>query len=368
MKYKLFLILSSAIMLLVACNGAKSTENAEFDPRDTVQVPEGITGEDSIAYIENVIFQSPITAEQLLSLHEVHDLDEYIVIRDMEDDEDSSYIFTLRDSCAMRLANRFMRMYHLVYQNGNATDNFQLATAVNAILDSFCAVVPEVPRDSAIYEIERVTNEHFGISNYHIAMQSYVLAAVEYYLTYEAYRRLLYDMPSNLRELAEKEYVAWLDLNEARYVFWRDVSYRQEWYSLKPMEIEYYYSVLAQNRQEELRIERDIILRAKPYRQKGKTVTTRQWEDWIAKRSVPEDADILEEMDDGEELMPDEATVKECTSNLRSAFNRWLAAHQAIAAALPEDQGKSYDNLTADMHARIIQTLPSIVPLPDFYF
>ena len=42
--------------------------------------------------------------------------------------------------------------------------------------------------------------------------------------------------------------------------------------------------------------------------------------------------------------------------------SRWLSARQAIASALPEEQGKSYDNITADIHCRIIGKLEDLIP------
>ena len=359
----------AAVLLMAGCGENRA---GSFDPRDTVQVPEGLTGEDSIAYIENAIFQSPITAEQLLSLAEVHSLEEclyYYNNFEMAEDnpEDAAnYLATYRDSCAMRLANRFLRMHYLVYNNGKAQDKMQFAVAVNTIVDNFHAEMPELPRDSVIGEVSRVVSKFSALSQVEMNLESYIDAALDYYLTIDAYRQWLADVPPAFKKLAEEEYVAWHDFNEARFTLWRDVSYRQEWYSMKPMEMEYYHSVLSQNRRAELAVERDIVLNAKLYRQLGRTVTTSQWEAWIAKSSEPEDADFLRELDDEtlDIYMPDEATVTECVGNLRSTFQRWLAARQALAAALPEAQRKSYDNLTADMHARIIGTLPSIVPLP----
>jgi len=47
---------------------------------------------------------------------------------------------------------------------------------------------------------------------------------------------------------------------------------------MKTMEKEGYYENLSKNRRVELETESDFILKNKPYRQKGKTVTTSQWE------------------------------------------------------------------------------------------
>ena len=342
-----------------------------IDPRDTVQVPEGLSGEDSIAYIENMVIQSPISADDLLGLAEVHSLEEWLFNynnfdRAAEEPEYADkFLATRRDSCAMRLANRFMRMHNLVNENGDAMDELQWAVAVNAILDTFRAEIPEVVPDSALDEIQRVMDKFSSLTQIEMNMQCYVMAAVDYYRAIEAYRQWLEAVPANLKTLAQDEYEAWHDLNQSRFSFWRDVSYQQEWYSMKPMEIEAYYSNLADNRRAELAVERSIVLGGKPYRQLGKTVTTPQWEKWIAKKSKPEDYDLLVEME-RTDLIPDESLVSEYVNQLKTSFSRWLAARQALAAALPEDRGTSYDNLTADIHSRMVGQLPLLVPIMEY--
>ena len=190
---------------------------------------------------------------------------------------------------------------------------------------------------------------------------SSIYARIDYYRAIEAYRQWLSAVPAHLKPLAQEEYAAWHDLNEARFAFWNDVSYQQEWYSMKPMEINAYYGNLAENRCEELAQEQAIILQGKAYRQKGKTVTTKVWEKWIADNSVPEDADDLKKWGQAN-LLPDKETVAERVKGLKAAFSRWLKARQAMAAALPEEQGKSYDSITADIHSRMVGLLPDIVP------
>ena len=71
MNYRTPLII--ALTALLAACGHKSNP---FDPRDTVQVPEGYTGEDSIAYIENALLTRPMSAENLRALAEVDPLQE----------------------------------------------------------------------------------------------------------------------------------------------------------------------------------------------------------------------------------------------------------------------------------------------------
>lgn len=357
---------SVLVVLTASCGHRSSVAGCVLDPRDTVNVPEWLSGEDSLAYIENALLQSPISADDLLNLAEVHNIED--LLNDYNNFEKAAiypeyakdFLATGRDSAAMCLENRILRMYDAVSQKGNAPDMLQWAVAVNTSLDEYCAKVPSVARDSALVEAERVIARFSSLTQYEMNFQSYVSAVREYYSTIEAYRLWLEAVPSEWKPFALEEYEAWHDLNEARFALWCDVSYQQEWYSMKPMEIEAYYEALSINRRAELAIERDIILRGESYCQKGKTVSTKEWEDWIAKSSVPEDMELLQEMESN--LIPDEELVKARVAYLRTTFSRWLTSRQAFAAALPRDRGMSYDNLTADIHSRMIGTLDSLYP------
>jgi hypothetical protein len=53
-------------------------------------------------------------------------------------------------------------------------------------------------------------------------------------------------------------------------------------------------------------------------------------------------------------------------NTLKSTFSRWLKARQALAAALPEEQGDSYDFLTADIHSRMVGKLADIIPYENW--
>lgn len=356
MNYRATLIV--ALTALLAACGHKSNT---LDPRDTVKVPEWYSGEDSIAYIENVLLKSPVSTEDLLALAEVHSLEGFLYNYNRDDEDYPAPTVTHRDSAAMRLANRFMRMHHAVDEKGVAMDQLTWVVAVDAILDTFRCEVPDLPADSALGEITRVMDKFSSLSQSEMNMMCYVESSVEAYRTLKAYSQWLAEVPSRLAELARDEYAAWYDLNRARFTLWRDVSYRQDWYSMKPMEVESYYSNLMENRRAELALERGIIMGGKPYRQQGRTVSTAQWESWIAEHSVPEDLDLLQEFD--ADRIPTQEFVEECVSSLKATFDRWLKARQALAAALPEEQGTSYDNLTADIHSRMVGTLKPLVPL-----
>ena len=67
---------------------------------------------------------------------------------------------------------------------------------------------------------------------------------------------------------------------------------------------------------------------------------------------------------DGE--LPSDSIVTNRVNALKTAFTRWMAARQAIAAALPKQQDISYDNLTADIHCRMIGKLASIIPYEEW--
>lgn len=367
----LILTVLIAVVVLNACGGHS---NRYVNPRDTVQVPEGITGEDSIAYIEDVIVRSPISARDLLALAEVHTVEDWLYYYNNTELVERNPDFpeyaelcrvTPQDSAAMRLANRFMRMSYLTRMNGDADDMLQFAVAVNAAIDTFRWDYPSISPQEAADEVSNVVGRYSSMTQSEMNFESYVDASLDYYRTIEAYRQWLEDVPETLRSLAHEEYKAWYDLHEARFSLWRDVSYRQEAYSMKPMEIEGYYENLSRNRRAELEVERNIVLDAMPYKQLGKTVNTAQWENWIAQSSVPEDIDILIAVG-AEKRIPDDSLVSERVEALRSAFAQWLTVRQAIASSLPKEQGRSYDNLTADIHSRIIGKLPPLIPLQEW--
>lgn len=370
MKRTIFTILS-AIVLMSACGGHTINTGSNFDPQDTVVVPEGLTGEDSIAYIENMIVKSPISATDLLRLAEVHTVQDRLFhcyeeagcpVYDPYSREDHQT--ERRDSAAMSLANKLIRMADLVNLNGDANDKLQWAVAVSAAIDSFHVAVPSLPIDSVISDINRVVTKFSNDTQSELNFIAYVDATLDYYCTIEAYRQWLSEVPSNLKSLMQNEYVAWHNFNEARFAFWRDVSYNQEWYSMKPMEIEGYYENLSANRRAELEEERSTILGGKPYFQKGKTVTSAQWEKWITVHSVPEDIDYLRN-EFWEDRIPSDSIVSNRVNALKSSFSQWIGARKAIAKALPQEQSKWYQNITDDIHCRIIGKLANIIPLEE---
>lgn len=363
-------ILFSTSVMFIACGGrSTSGSDSDVNPWDTVKVPEGYTGEDSIAYIEDAVLKSNITAEDLLGLAEVHSVEDMLFDYNNEEKAEDNpeyakeHIVTHRDSSALQLVNRIMRMSELVKQNGKANDKLQWAVAVNTAIDTFLVNEPTIRKDQAFEEIERVTSKFSSDTQTEMNFISYIYATLDYYQTIEAYRQWLQAVPKDIRPLAQEEYEAWHDLNDARFNLWNDVSYRREWYSMKPLEIEGYYTNLSENRRAELNVERDIILNGKLYKQKGQTVTAKEWEKWIEDNSVPEDLDMLEKNDT---RIPNDSIVTNRVSTMKTTFARWLKARQDLAAALPKEQGDSYDYLTADMHSRMTGKLEAIIPYDNY--
>ena len=370
-KSLVFLFVAAFAVLFFSGYHLSAQSETKINPRDTVQVPEGFVGDDSIAYIEDVVVRSPILASDLLSLAEQHKVEDMMLNYGKTEDgsgyspeRQEALTITHRDSAALRLANRFLRMTDLVRSNGNATDRLQWVEAVHAAIDTFQIAVPAVPHDSIMNEMLHLMEKFCLETQMELNFQSHMYSMIDYYSTIEAYMQWMEDAPSDLSELVGEEYKAWHGLNEARFAFWNDVSYRREWYSMKPMEINGYYEYLSSNRRAELEVERAIILDGKPYRQKGKTVSSREWNEWIEAHSVPEDYEIYKDVSD---MIPADSVVTNRVNSLKSAFAQWLAARQALAAALPKDKGVSYDNLTADIHSRIIGKLPSIISYGSEY-
>ena len=353
----LFSLITLCILLLSACGVRSASSPDDINSRDTVIVPEGLIGEDSIAYIENAMLKDHITVSDFLNLAEVHELEDRLFLY-------NDSISTPRDKAAMRLANRFMRM-HYVAISGDADSKLQWAMAVNAVLDTFRVAIPSLPKDSVLNEIIRVADEYSSETQSEMNFQCYIRSSVDYYRTIEAYRQWIQAVPSDIRPLVQEEYEAWHDLNSARFTLWDEVSYRQEWYSMKPMEIEGYRENLSSNRRAELEVEREIILSGKSYQQKGKTVTAKEWDQWIADNSVPKDIDDLKKMGDTDRI-PSDSLVADRVNTLKSTFAQWLKARQALAAALPKEQGDSYDFLTADIHSRMVGKLEYIIPYENW--
>ena len=304
--------------------------------------------------------QSPITASDLLGQPEVHVVEKCVFNynnferAEMFPEDADDFIATYRDSAAMRLANRFYQMGDIVRTKGNADDKLQWAIAVNVALNSFRKTVPYLPKDSAINEIQRVVEKFISGVGCEYYFRDDIWSMVEDYQIIEFYRRWLLAVPAYLKPLAQKEYETWHDFNEARFSFWEEVSYRA------PIEIACYHYDLSNERREELEVERRIILDDKPYLQKGQTMTAQEWEKWIVDHSALSLEEVIE-MGLIKSISRD-SIVKEQVRTFKSTFSQWMSARRAIANALPKEQGRYYNNLTADIQCLIIDKLDKIIP------
>lgn len=162
--------------------------------KSKTQDTETCSGEDSIAYTDNAVLKSPMSAEDLLGLEEDFSVEDELVnynnyeLARMFDDKET-FFANHRDSAAIRLANRFMCMAGYVSQYGDANDKLQWAVAVNAVLDTFRVAEPSVRSDSVLDEIDRVIERFSSQTMREAYFQSSVASTVDYYLAIEACRK-----------------------------------------------------------------------------------------------------------------------------------------------------------------------------------
>ena len=78
--FLLISLITLSISMLSACGRRSASGPDNINPRDTVIVPEGITGEDRIAYIENAMLKDHITLSDFLELAEVHELEDRLFL------------------------------------------------------------------------------------------------------------------------------------------------------------------------------------------------------------------------------------------------------------------------------------------------
>lgn len=90
------------------------------------EIPEGLTKEEQIAYIENNVLTTPVSVSELLALQPVHTLD--------PDECEWKYISDAGWE-KIRLMNRFMRMQYVAL--GNPRDELIWAMATQVILADY---------------------------------------------------------------------------------------------------------------------------------------------------------------------------------------------------------------------------------------
>ena len=305
------------------------------NPDTIISVPEGLSKEDQIAYIENHVLTSPISADELLALSPIHTLD----------DPDLAWLPSLptQGDAQVQMANRFMRMQYVAL--GDPMDELQWVIAVQTILKEY-ATNYKVTMTQALDDMLGSVEYLAAGTMPEINRYCYIAASVEYYKTLAVYYEFLQKAEkSPLQELLRDEYVAWNKLNKARHNAYVNIVRAGEWYSALPMEYEGQYAAYAQRRRELLSIETDILYGNTTYRKQHPLVRTADWDNYIKNilnGTIDDYAEIAAQVD---------TTVRV-----------WLQIRQSIARQLPAAQATSYDNLTADYHWLITNNDEPIPP------
>lgn len=311
---------------------------ARLDALDTeLEIPEGFTKEDKIAYIENYVLTSPISVIELLALQPIHTLDpaehywEYI--------SDAGWD-------KIRLMNRFMRMQLVAI--GDPMDELRWVEAVQITLDAY-ATSYDITPEQAVDSIASASEYLCGGTQYEMNQCAYVLSSVEYYKTLAAYKDFIEQMSNNLQSLFYDEYIAWNKMNKARHNAYVNIVRADDHYSALPMELEAMYSAYAEKRTQLLDIEKQILFGGETYYVQHPVVRTANWKRYLQS--------LRKKCVDDEAL----AIVLELDETTRT----WIAIRQNIAKTLPPAIGTSYDNVTADYHWAITNEEEHIVGMYD---
>lgn len=285
-----------------------------------IEMPDDLTEEDQIAYIENQVLTTPVSAAELLALQPIHTLDptnqEYLTDADWK---------------KFALMNRFMRMQYVAL--GDPTDELNWAEATQTILNDYATPLG-ITRELALDSILSAAAYLCCGTQYQINQCLYVQSSVEYYKTLAAYKDFIEQMPEDLQTLLYEEYAAWNKLNKARHNAYVNIVRAGEHYSALPMEYEEMYAAYAEKRRQLLDVETQILSEGKEYRLQHPVVRTANWEGYLQtlKYRSPDDEAL--------------AIVQDLDETVRT----WISVRQKIARQLPAEVGKSYDNLTADYH------------------
>ena len=306
---------------------------------DTALVlPDGLTEEEKVIYIENHVLTTPITAEELLALTPVHDLDPSTEW--YEGGWPEEY---MEKVC---IANRFMRMQYVAY--GDPMDELQWMEAAYAILTEYAS-------SHAITESQALDSMLAGLvhmeagSQFDMNQWSYVLASVEYYRTLAAYKSLIDAMPEFKKDMFIQEYKAWNKMNKARHKAYVHIRRAGDHYSSLPMEYEAMYAAYATYRRNLLTKENDVVWANKKYNRKHPIVKAEDWEDYL-------DTKLYRTAED-----EDSALVNEVDQTVRT----WFRTRKRIAKNVFSGYQDSYDNLTNDYYWTIIHEAE---PMPRGYY
>ena len=306
---------------------------------DTVPVlPEGLTEEEAVVYIENQVLTSPITAKELLLLKPVHDLD--------PDTARYGMVWPEAYMEKVRMANRFMRMQYVAL--GDPMDELQWVEAVHAMLADYADAY-------GISEAQALDSMQSGVGHMEAGTQfqmnqwTYVMASIEYYKTLSSYKALINDMPEHKKDILRQEYIAWNKMNKARHKAYVYIRRAGDHYSALPMEYEAMYAAYVIYRSQLLEMEKDIVWANRQYKRKHPIVKYSDWEEYL-------DTKLYRTAED-----EDSTIVNEVDQSVRD----WLRARKRIAKNIFSDYRESYDNLTNDYYWTIIHEAE---PMPEGYF
>ena len=296
---------------------------ARLDAMDTVpEIPEGLTQEEQVAFIENHVLKTPISVIELLSLQPIHTLD--------PDERYWDYI-TEEDWKKFRLMNRFMRMQYVAL--GDPMDELRWVTATQVILDDYATSLG-ITQEQAIDSLLDAAGFLCGGTQYQINQCTYVMSSVEYYKTLAAYQTFIKQMPEELQSLLHEEYTAWNKMNKARHNAYVNIVQAGNHYSSLPMGLEGMYAAYAEKRRHLLAIEKQILTEGKTYSIQHPVVKTMDWNNYLQ---------TLRNKSAGDESL---AIINDLDESVRA----WIRVRQKIANQLPCPVGTYYDNLTADYH------------------
>lgn len=292
----------------------RNTGNHPVTP--SIDVPSGLSQEDSIAYIENERYKDvTVTAEDLLGLGEIHTLYPY-----------ENRVMTRRDSAALQQMNRLMRMQYVAA--GNPDSELAWAEAVNRSLGAYCKEF-DISKKEALEDL---------------------LESVSHY----AYCALICDIQdAKLRKLLMSEYRAWNRLNRERHNVYVNVQHDGEHYSSQPMDFEERFEAYANKRLQDLSIERAILLEDGAYSQQHPVVRSAEWDAYL-KNPLWWPVDCNEESSEDENV--------KMIVRFKKNVQDWLDVRHSIKRALPPKQEEAYDRLTADYHWVIVNEADGVDP------
>ena len=309
---------------------------ARYDALDSVlDIPEDLTEEQRLVYIENQVLTSPVTADELLALRPIHTLD--------PDTTRYGNWWSEQRWEQIRLANRFMRMQFVAF--GEPMDEWQWAIAVQKIVADYAAPFG-INEEQALDSLYAGADHLCAGTQYQINQCTYVMSSIEYYKTLAAYRSFIDQLPQPQQALFIEEYAAWNKLNKARFDAYTGIRRANSHYSALPMELEGMYAAYAECRRDILTQEQAVILSGKNYRQQHPVVRTKDWNAYLQSlynQATDEDSTIVKTLDE---------TTK-----------AWIAIRQKIANQLPQPQQTAYDNLTADYHWIITNEQEHVSPM-----